>query len=481
MFRFISKYKCTLNLHIRYFTTTTTNSNDTSSNVIEKKKFTIKNSTGVKLKVSAAENKLYNQEIKKKSGLKEFQFINTVYCNDINIPAVKKQQLSVLPETLVGQTVSISIDEAGKGSALGPLVVSVVVLDAATEQYLKRMGVKDSKMLSKAKRETLYDVILEQAIYCQSIHLSAEEIDKRRHSYTLNQIEANLFYQLIQDCIKALPQDQPCNIFIDSIENNATAFSLPFVHSFPQPIYNITCETKADSNYTSVGAASIIAKVERDRYIENLEVLMNEKIGSGYPSDSTTIKFIKKFYHNTVELRKSWNLSFLDGILFPPPGIDETKEKDLNLLSSPSTIEIETTTTTTTVDITSPSPSPLSPLPSTLSSQLIETINKINELNALIKIEMDEIKKKQQRKDLRKLKAIKKEIEKENPSLLGTSKDKAKLAKKTKAVLIEEIGKLEHKLLLVESQLEDMKAQISILQQSKTISTPVSHLEPTRK
>jgi len=532
MFRFISKYKCNLNIAIRYYSSSsggdggsliTSDIGLNSNNTLEKKKFTIKNtgtkivtptptststtSKSKKIKISSV-NKLYNQEIKKKSELKEFQFINSVYNNDITIPAVKKQALSVLKETLEGQTVTISIDEAGKGSALGPLVVSVVVLDKATEQYLAGMGVKDSKLLSRSKREALYDVILEQAIYCQSIHLSAEEIDRRRDSYTLNQIEANLFYQLIQDCINALPLEQPCNIYIDSIENNAIGFAFPFVHSFPEPLYNVICETKADSRYVSVGAASILAKVERDRYIQNLEVLMNEKIGSGYPSDSITVNFIKRYYqtHNKsfpVELRKSWNLSFpLDDIIQPAAIVldikqvekeeekeeiqaieifnqKEEKEKEdkpiIEILSSPVSSLINTLSTTITT----------SSIQQQLGESIINQLNsKITTINLSIENEKDKNIKKQLKTQLKELKVLlKTEMAQEkldNQIKLNALKEKAKSTKKTKVTLMLEIDQLTSKLAILETQLNDMKIQMNNLIQSQTPSTSSQNITETK-
>ena len=53
------------------------------------------------------------------------------------------------------------IDEAGRGPIIGNLVMAGVVLDADGEKKLQKFGVKDSKLLSKEKREVLYDVILE--------------------------------------------------------------------------------------------------------------------------------------------------------------------------------------------------------------------------------------------------------------------------------------------------------------------------------
>ncbi|EAL68588.1 hypothetical protein DDB_G0277705 [Dictyostelium discoideum AX4] len=222
-----------------------------------------------------------------------------------------KDKLEVFEEVL-----SISMDEAGKGALLGPLFISCVVLDDESEKYLKSMGVTDSKKLSPKRREYLYDIIIEHALYYQTIILTSEKIDQRRELHTMNQIETNLFYQLIKDSINNLPKNQQCKIIIDSIEMNTQKYSQPFKMEFPPPLYQIYCETKADHKFISVGAASIIAKVERDRWMKQLETNTSHIIGSGYPSDPLTISYVnnffKKYYVYPNSMRKSWKFTGAD-------------------------------------------------------------------------------------------------------------------------------------------------------------------------
>ncbi|KAN0026941.1 hypothetical protein ACTFIU_009617 [Dictyostelium citrinum] len=222
-----------------------------------------------------------------------------------------KDKLEVFDEVL-----SISMDEAGKGALLGPLFISCVVLDNESEKYLRSMGVTDSKKLSPKRREYLYDIIIEHALYYQTIVLTSEKIDQRRELHTMNQIETNLFYQLIKDSINNLPKNQQCKIIIDSIEMNTTKYSQPFKIQFPPPLYQIYCETKADHKFISVGAASIIAKVERDRWMKQLESNTSQIIGSGYPSDPLTINYVNNFFKKNYiypnSMRKSWKFTGAD-------------------------------------------------------------------------------------------------------------------------------------------------------------------------
>ncbi|EFA79899.1 hypothetical protein PPL_06719 [Heterostelium album PN500] len=232
----------------------------------------------------------------------------------------------------------IGVDEAGKGAVLGPLVIAAVSLDSAAEQYLKAAGVKDSKKLSAQRREELYDIIKERALYTTIYILEARDIDIRRKTQTLNKIESDIFLELIQrslNHLKSNPQEfieeveennnivvggeqfnnnsnkpKKYKIQLDSLESNTGKFSLPFRDAFPAPEHTVICENQADSKYVSTGAASIIAKVERDRAIAALEKSVNTPVGCGYPSDATTLTFIESYYQRNgndhPDVRLSW-------------------------------------------------------------------------------------------------------------------------------------------------------------------------------
>ncbi|EGG13701.1 hypothetical protein DFA_11462 [Cavenderia fasciculata] len=227
------------------------------------------------------------------------------------------------------------IDESGKGSVLGPLVVAIVVIDQPTSQLLRATGVKDSKALTSAQRENLYSIITEKAIYYKTKIFSASDIDQRRKVQTLNQIEMGIFMELIdglkqyyyenassEHLAQVMMSDDTdgdhaddskphhrITVEIDSIESNSQKFSYPLRQRYAG-FANIVCEIKADMTYTSTAAASIVAKVTRDKYIENLQSQVGEPIGCGYPSDETTLSFIDRFYRANAfdhpEVRQSW-------------------------------------------------------------------------------------------------------------------------------------------------------------------------------
>ena len=167
------------------------------------------------------------------------------------------------------------VDEAGKGSVLGPMVVAAV--GARSADVFSDLGVKDSKRLTPAERERLFPLIKKR---CQvaTVIIPAEEIDAIRREMTMNACVARAHAQVI----KKIAPDIECEI---------------------------VSEHHADDTYPIVSAASIIAKVTRDREIVKLAKKYGE-IGSGYPSDPLTIAYLSAYIdeHRVPPpiARKSW-------------------------------------------------------------------------------------------------------------------------------------------------------------------------------
>ena len=133
------------------------------------------------------------------------------------------------------------VDEAGRGPFAGPVFAAAVILP----EGLVIEGVKDSKKLSEKKREQLFDVIKEQALaYCVA-SASVEEIE------TLNILQADML------AMKRAVEGLSVKADFAMIDGNKT------------PQLDIPCEAivKGDAKSESIAAASILAKVSRDRYI----------------------------------------------------------------------------------------------------------------------------------------------------------------------------------------------------------------------
>ncbi|MEM1874903.1 MAG: ribonuclease HII [Candidatus Hadarchaeales archaeon] len=194
------------------------------------------------------------------------------------------------------------IDEAGRGPVIGPMMICGVLLKRENIEYLKGLGVRDSKTLTPRKREELAKVIRRISSKYEILRVSPEEIDRARRKEALNELEAEKFALLIDRL-------GPDEVYIDSVDPNPERFRarlMRYVHHVPA---KIVIENFADKKYIPVAAASILAKVERDRTV----MMLREKFGdfgSGYPSDPKTIKFLKEWkirYGKFPDfVRKSW-------------------------------------------------------------------------------------------------------------------------------------------------------------------------------
>lgn len=142
----------------------------------------------------------------------------------------------------------LGIDEAGRGPWAGPLVVGAVVLGGAVID-----GLTDSKLLSKKKREALYASIIECADATATGWVGAAELDELGMSEALRVATRRAVEQI------TVPYHE---IIIDGKVN--------FLAETSKGDY-VTTLTKADLLVPSVSAASIIAKVERDRYMEHID------------------------------------------------------------------------------------------------------------------------------------------------------------------------------------------------------------------
>ncbi len=174
------------------------------------------------------------------------------------------------------------VDEAGRGSVMGPLVVGAVYVE--DDSVLKEIGVRDSKKLTPKSRERMYDQIVTEAADYAIVIASAADIDDRRTRMSLNEVELEMF----REAVSKIPVTR---VYADCPDVNEMSFS----SALSIRLNNITVigRHKADDTYPVVSAASIVAKVTRDRMIEDISREFGVDIGSGYPSDQQTMGFIK--------------------------------------------------------------------------------------------------------------------------------------------------------------------------------------------
>ncbi|MGB9636312.1 MAG: ribonuclease HII [Thermoplasmata archaeon] len=191
------------------------------------------------------------------------------------------------------------IDEAGRGPVIGPLVVAGVCV--SDEANLKAIGVRDSKKLTRRKREELAKII-EKVAKVEIIILEARDIDEFREVLSLNIVEAGVFAQIIEKLM-------PDIVYVDAADTNAEEFRRMIEERCSWKC-KIVSEHRADVTYPVVSAASIIAKVRRDEIVEKIKEHVGIDFGSGYPSDPRTVKYIQKLIAEKQPLprfvRKSW-------------------------------------------------------------------------------------------------------------------------------------------------------------------------------
>jgi len=132
------------------------------------------------------------------------------------------------------------VDEAGRGPLAGPVVAAAVILDDLNPIQ----GLADSKKLTAARREKLYDEIRAKALCCSIAEASVEEID------TLNILQATLL--AMRRAVEGL-RLKPAKVLVDGNR-------LPVLDVLAEAI------VKGDATVPAISAASILAKVHRDRW-----------------------------------------------------------------------------------------------------------------------------------------------------------------------------------------------------------------------
>ncbi len=193
------------------------------------------------------------------------------------------------------------IDEAGRGPVIGPLVTAGVVIDETDEEKFRPLGIKDSKLILPKKREELFDKIKSMVKRYEIIILEPKHIDAALMDpdTNLNWLEADTTAEIIN---KLTPE----KAIVDCPSNNVEQYS-----DYIRKKLNVDCELmlehKADMNHLVVGAASILAKVTRDREIQKIKKEVGQDIGSGYPADPITKRFIEENYKEHPDIfRKTW-------------------------------------------------------------------------------------------------------------------------------------------------------------------------------
>ncbi|MFT5681302.1 MAG: ribonuclease HII [Myxococcota bacterium] len=191
----------------------------------------------------------------------------------------------------------LGLDEAGRGCVLGPLIVGAYCCEADNLAALAATGATDSKALSAKKREAILKLLPDHGT-ARILSISPAQID----AANINTLEEEAF-------IAHIRHFKPDVVYLDApvhprgIPKLQARMTATLAADGLSPDWVI--EPKADANYPVVGAASIAAKVHRDAQIHALG-----PVGSGYPSDPVTRKWLLGFIQENAPLpdcvRKRW-------------------------------------------------------------------------------------------------------------------------------------------------------------------------------
>lgn len=137
----------------------------------------------------------------------------------------------------------LGMDEAGRGPIAGPLMVAGVIFPKGYQNAL----IDDSKKLSEKKREELFKTIIQDALYYQILVVDEKTIDRKN------------IYRATQDAMMEIANKSQCDFVLSD------AMPLPDIDKPYQAI------VKGDQKSLSIAAASILAKVTRDRWMKKLD------------------------------------------------------------------------------------------------------------------------------------------------------------------------------------------------------------------
>jgi len=176
----------------------------------------------------------------------------------------------------------------------------IAAVSCLNDDSIADLGVKDSKLLSVKERERLAAIIRKRCKVA-TVKIPAHEIDELRHEMTLNTCVARAHAQ-------AINRLSPSTAYVDACDVNPLRYA-EMVRENLSKNCEIISEHHADSTFAIVSAASIIAKVTRDKEIKKLAKEFGD-IGSGYPSDPVTVKYLESYidtYRRPPPIaRKSW-------------------------------------------------------------------------------------------------------------------------------------------------------------------------------
>jgi len=204
-----------------------------------------------------------------------------------------------------GVTERAGTDEAGKGPALGPMVAAAV---RSPPEALPD-GVDDSKRLPAERRERLAERLRED----DRIAVATAVVEPSRIDDPETDMNSLTVAAHVEALEAVLSRDGAVEVLLDAADVDPERFARRVgtaVDGVDRPSRSVRAEHGADETDAVVGAASVVAKVARDRRIAAIDGSHDRPVGSGYPSDPTTREFLRTHVREHGELpaaaRESW-------------------------------------------------------------------------------------------------------------------------------------------------------------------------------
>jgi ribonuclease HII len=207
---------------------------------------------------------------------------------------------------------TLGIDEAGRGPALGPMVMAAVAIDTRAAAALSRAGLRDSKSYGAGDdaheiRSTLAVLIRERAVYVKSLVAPHSQVDERVARHELNLLERELATELID----AAPE-------VDRIIADGKRMFAPLGLKYG----NFESRDHGEDHHAAVAAASVIAKVLRDELFATIRSRYEPEFGAiaggGY-ANAATRKFLcayaERYRCLPDEARRTWPYPYISHII----------------------------------------------------------------------------------------------------------------------------------------------------------------------
>ena len=213
---------------------------------------------------------------------------------------------------MTSKKLTLGIDEAGRGPAIGPMVMAAVVLDTAAARQLSRAGLRDSKSYgpsakAKIRRKELANKVRELAVHVQVSVIDVVEVDRRVKRGELNKLERDVATHFLN---RAPSVDR-------IVADGKTLFSA-LTSEFP----HLEALNDGESRHAAVAAASVLAKDRRDTLYRAIakryQAEFGEIRGGGYintPTKTFLRAYAEKYKRLPPEARHSWPYRYLDDIL----------------------------------------------------------------------------------------------------------------------------------------------------------------------